>query len=245
MAGNVAAGAINQLLSGATAQSVTNPAAAEGGADTEPSSDVSWRGPQVLRHRGSALAAPDYEALALEASPGVAITRCLPATSADLLPAPGWVTLILVPRSLDPQPEPSYELRQEVAAYIAARAPAAIESGRISVIPPNYLLVGVSATVAAKQINQSGIVKTAITAALEQFFHPLYGGPDGHGWPFGRSVYLSDVAKLLEGVNGVDYVRLLELLVDLTPSGELVSVSPERLVAAGPMLIVMEGAPNA
>ena len=82
LAGNLAAGAINQLLSGASAQSVTNPAAAEGGADTELASDITWRGPQVLRHRGSALAAADYEALALEASPGVAITRCLPATSA-------------------------------------------------------------------------------------------------------------------------------------------------------------------
>ena len=244
LAGNVAAGAINQLLGGANAQSVTNPAAAEGGADTEAADDVSWRGPQVLRHRGSALAAADYEALALEASPGVAITRCLPATSANLRPAPGWVTLILVPHSLDPQPEPSYELRQEVAAYIAERAPAAIESGRISVIPPNYLLVGVSATVAAQQIDQSGIVKTAVVAALNQFFHPLLGGPDGRGWPFGRSVYLSDVAKLLESVDGVDYVQLLELLVNLIPSGDMVAVPPERLVAAGPMLIVMEGAPN-
>ncbi|HML13962.1 MAG TPA: putative baseplate assembly protein, partial [Xanthobacteraceae bacterium] len=244
MAGNVAAGEINQLLSGATAQGVTNPAAAEGGADTEPASDVSWRGPQVLRHRGSALAAADYEALALEASPGVAITRCLPATSADLRPAPGWVTLILVPRSLDPQPEPSYELKQEVAAYLAERAPAAIESGRISVIPPDYLLVGVSATVAAKQIDQSGLVKTAVVAALNQFFHPLTGGPDGRGWPFGRSVYLSDVARLMEGVDGVDYVRLLELMLDQIPAGEMVTVPPERLVAAGPMLIVMEGAPN-
>ena len=30
----------------------------------------------------------------------------------------------------------------------------------------------------------------------------------------------------------------------LIPSGDFVAVPPERLVAAGPMLIVMEGAPN-
>ena len=244
LAGNVAAGAINQLLSGAGAQSVTNSVAAEGGADTEALANVSWRGPQVLRHRGSALAAADYEALALEASPGVAITRCLPATSANLRPAPGWVTLILVPHSLDPQPRPSYELKQEVATYLAERAPAAIEAGRIELIPPNYLPIGVSATIAAKQIDQSGVVKTTASAALNRFFHPLYGGPDGRGWPFGRSVYLSDVARLLESVAGVDYVRRLELLLDLIPSGDFVAVPPERLVAAGPMLIVMEGAPN-
>lgn len=244
LTGNVAAGAINQLLGGAVAQSVTNPAAAEGGADTEPAVDVQWRGPQVLRHRGSALAAADYEALALEASPGVAITRCLPATTADLRPAPGWVTLILVPRSLDPQPLPSWELRQEVMTYIAGRAPSSIEPGRISVIPPNYLLVGVSATVAAMQISQSGDVKTGVVNALNQFFHPLYGGPDGRGWPFGRSVYLSDVAKVIEGVAGVDYARLLELIVNSVPVGNMVTVPSDRLVAAGTMLIEMEGAPN-
>jgi predicted phage baseplate assembly protein len=245
LAGNFAAGVINQVLGGAVAQSVTNPAAAEGGADTEAAEDISWRGPQVLRHRGSALAAADYEALALEASPGVAITRCLPATTDNLLPVPGWVTLILVPHSLEPQPKPSYELKQEVAAYIGLRAPSVIGSGRISVIPPNYLPVGVSASVAAQQIDQSGIVKTAVIAALNQFFHPLYGGPDGRGWPFGRDVYLSDVAKILEAVDGVDYVQQLELLLDLIPAGDQVTVPPERMVAAGPMLIVMEGAPNA
>jgi predicted phage baseplate assembly protein len=244
LAGNVAAGAINQLLGGATAQGVNNPAAAEGGADTEAAEDISWRGPQVLRHRGSALAAADYEALALEASPGVAITRCLPATSDNLRPAPGYVTLILVPHSLDPQPMPSYELKEEVASYLAQRAPSAMESGRIAVIPPNYLLVGVSATIAAQQIDQSGIVKTAVVAALNQFLHPLYGGPDGRGWPFGRSVYLSDVARCLESVAGIDHIRLLELLQNLIPSGPMITVPPDRLVAAGPMLIVMEGAPN-
>jgi hypothetical protein len=245
LAGNVVAGAINQLLGGAVAQGVVNPIAAEGGADTEAVDRVAWRGPEVLRHRGASLSAADYEALALEASPGVAIARCLPATSANLRPAPGYVTLILVPNSLDPQPTPSYELKQEVAAYLAARAPATIKTGRIAVIPPDYLPVGVSATVAARQIDQSGDVKAAVVSALNQFFHPLYGGPQGKGWPFGRSVHLSDVARLLEGIDGVDYVRQLELLLDLIPAGDQVLVPPTRMVAAGPMQIVMEGAPSA
>jgi hypothetical protein len=244
LAGNVAAGSITQLLGGATAKSVNNPSAAEGGADTEPAVNVSWRGPQVLRHRGAALAAADYEALALQASPGVAITRCLPATDANLRPAPGWVTLILVPRSLDPQPEPSYELKQEVMAYLQERAPSSIESGRISIIPPDYLAVGVSAQVTASQVDQSGSVKLAVVAALNQFFHPLYGGPDGRGWPFGRGVYLSDVATIVDGVAGVDHVSLLMLMLDEIPVGENVSVPPNRLIAAGTMQIVMEGAPN-
>ena len=98
---------------------------------------------------------------------------------------------------------------------------------------------------AARQIDQSGDVKAAVVTALNQFFHPLYGGPRGEGWPFGRSVHLSDVARLLEDIDGVDYVRQLELLLDLIPAGDQVSVPPTRIVAAGPMQIVMEGAPSA
>jgi hypothetical protein len=180
----------------------------------------------------------------LQASPGVAITRCLPATDANLRPAPGWVTLILVPRSLDPQPEPSYELKQEVMAYLQERAPSSIESGRISVIPPDYLPVGVSAQVTATQIDQSGSVKLLVVAALNLFFHPLYGGPDGRGWPFGRGVYLSDVATVVDGVAGVDHVTQLMLMIDEIPAGESVSVPPNQLIAAGTMQMVMEGAPN-
>ena len=91
------------------------------------------------------------------------------------------------------------------------------------------------------EADQSGVVKTAAVQALNQFFHPLYGGPDGRGWPFGRDVYLSDVARLLEGISGVDYVQRLELLIELIPAGDRVNVPPERMVAAGPMSIVMEG----
>ena len=86
--GNVQAGTITQLMSGVAATGVTNPVAAEFGADGEPPSGVAWRGPQVLRHRYRAISAADYEALAREASPGVALARALPATAANLRPAP-------------------------------------------------------------------------------------------------------------------------------------------------------------
>jgi hypothetical protein len=41
---------------------------------------------------------------------------------------------------------------------------------------------------------------------LEQYLHPLHGGEDGQGWPFGRSVYVSEIYELLDRLPGVDYV---------------------------------------
>jgi Baseplate J-like protein len=110
--GNVTAGAISQLLTGVLARSVTNPRAGEGGSDGETTAGVMTRGPNTFRHLERSLAAIDYESLAMEASPGVAAVRCLPTTGADGLPSLGWVEVIIVPRSQDPQPQPSYGLRQ-------------------------------------------------------------------------------------------------------------------------------------
>jgi len=238
--GNVPSGAINQLLGAAAfAKAVTNPAAADGGADGESPEMVKTRGPRRLRHHGSALAACDYEALACEASPGVAMARTLPATAPNGRPAPGWVTVTIVPQSLQPQPTPSFELRRRVHDYLIARAPATLAASRIAIIAPNYLPIGVSAVVIPQDAGEAGAVEDRVQAVLERFLHPLTGGPVGHGWPFGRDVYLSDVAAVLEAVPGVDYVERLDLLLDDVPVGERVRVPADRIVVAGPIRVEM------
>jgi hypothetical protein len=234
--GNVAAGAIAQLLGGIPYVSgVTNPRAAEGGADSETVAQIRQRGPQTLRHRERALAARDYESLAHEASPGVAVARALPATHPSGRPARGWVKVIIVPHSQEPRPQPSFGLRRQVQDFILARAPASLAG--IFVTGPRYLQVGVAAVVAPLDLTQAGPVGVAVRQALEAFFHPLTGGPNGRGWPFGRSVYLSDVAAMLEELPSVDYVQEFELLLDGLPQGEQVVVPPDRIVVAGPMRV--------
>jgi hypothetical protein len=241
VAGNVPSGKITQLLGIAPlVQSVTNPRAADGGATGEKLDDVFIRGPQVMRHQGRSLAARDYEALAREASPGVATVKALPATAPNLRPAAGWVTLIVVPQSADPQPQPTQELRREVHDFLAARAPATVCASHVSVIGPTYLPLGVRAFVSPIRAHDAGTVKTRALSALLTFLQPVTGGPEGRGWAFGRDVFLSDVARLLRAVEGVDYVRNLELLVGSVVVGERVPVPPDRIVAAGPLQVEME-----
>jgi len=221
------------MLSGAPTQSVFNPAPAMGGANGELLSGVMWRGPQVTRHRGRALSAADYEALAREASPGVALARALPATAPNLRPAPGWVTLIVVPQSTEPRPTPSYEFRKLVADYLAARAPLTVDAPRITVIGPTFHPVSVNAAVAPRVAGDASVVRDAVSAALAKFFHPLTGGPNGRGWELGRDVWISDVAALLESIPGVDYVQRLQISADGIPSGDTVRVPGDRIVVAG------------
>ena len=109
-------------------------------------------------------------------------------------------------------------------------------------IGPTYLPIGVAATVTPHHAGEASAVEDRVRATLESFLHPLTGGPEGHGWPFGRDVYLSDAAAMLEAVDGVDYVKELNLLLDDTPQGERVDVRPDRIVVVGTLRIEMEAA---
>lgn len=237
--GNVPSGAIKQLLGVVPGiQDVLNPRAAEGGADGEPASAVLDRGPRTVRHRGRAMAPADYETLAVQASPSVKMVRAIAGRSPSGQILAGWVTVLIVPGSLDAQPYPSFGLREQVRKYIEARAPADVAAlHRIHVTGPTYLPVGVAASITPVDPSQAGAVEKSVRAALERFLHPVLGGPGGTGWELGRDVYMSDVAAELERVPGVDYIESLDLVMGGVPQGESVRVADNEVVAAGPILL--------
>ncbi|MCL4870814.1 MAG: putative baseplate assembly protein [Anaerolineae bacterium] len=238
--GNVPTGAINQLLSGVVAEGVSNPRPAEGGAEGEPPEAARTRGPQLVRHRQQAVTLNDYEALAREASPAVAVARALPVTHASGRSEPGWVKLIIMPHSQEAQPQPSFGLRRQITAFLSLRTPAGL-SGQLFVTGPDYLPVGVEAVITPRDLSSGGQVLKVVTKTLADFLHPLLGGPDGQGWPFGRDVYLSDIAAVLERIPEVDYVSTLNLLLDGTPRGERVDVPSDRIVVAGDLRLMLAG----
>ena len=54
-------------------------------------------------------------------------------------------------------------------------------------------------------------MRAPLEAALAAFMHPLTGGPEGKGWPFGRNVYVSEIYDILDRQRGVDYVKRTEV----------------------------------
>jgi predicted phage baseplate assembly protein len=238
-AGNVGSNTITQMQGSVSGvQGASNPRPAEGGSDGETLSAYSLRAPFTLRTRGRALAASDYETMALEASSAVGAAHALPAHDTQGRPRPGWVTLHIIPRSGDAQPTPSFGLRDEVRRYITDRAPASVAGlNQVNVIGPNYMPVDVRVTVAPLDPSQAGDLELAVKTALEAFLHPLMGGPAGEGWPPGRSVYQSDVARALEGIKDLDYVEELALYKNGALQLEAVTVGPDQTVAAGQIRI--------
>ena len=75
--------------------------------------------------------------------------------------------------------------------------------------------------------------------ALVQFLHPLAGGPEGAGWRFGRDLYLSDLAALLESLKGVDYVDALAVGAYGTTAGNRLAVPLDRIIVAGTLIVTL------
>src|SRR5262249_54709207 len=141
---------------------------------------------------------------------------------------------VLIPDSDDPRPSPSFGLRESVRSYLESLASGDIAAaGQLNVTGPAYQSIDVDASLVAADPTFSGKVIIAARAALTQFLHPLRGGPDGQGWAPNRAVYLSDVARALRGVAGLDYVQELALLLDGVPQGDCAPVTSGKIAAAG------------
>ena len=66
------------------------------------------------------------------------------------------------------------------------------------------------------------VARVEIIKALKNFLHPLTGGADHSGWPFGRSVYVSEIYQLL------DASRLRRLGAGAEPGTDRSSASSSR-----------------
>lgn len=250
--GNVPANKIAALATAvAGIESVFNPTPAGGGSDKATTEEMLTIGPRHISHRDRAVSAEDFEELAFEASRQIAKVRCLRTTNLELsgagrpdpcdpeqrheaLEEPGFVSLIIVPNSDDAQPCPSLELRRTLKDYLRERAPSIVASGeRLVVRPPDYVAVGIQATIIVTSIEKAAEVETAARKAVEQFLHPVHGGPDGKGQEFGRPILKSDVFALLERITDIDRVENLLFLFRGQSDPERVEIGPNELLASG------------
>jgi hypothetical protein len=82
---------------------------------------------------------------------------------------------------------------------------------RLVVEPPTYQGVTVVAQVRARPRARRSAVEEAGIRALYRYYHPILGGPDGTGWPFGRPAHVGEVYAVLQRVEGVDYIEQARL----------------------------------
>jgi predicted phage baseplate assembly protein len=212
--GNVATGQVRVLKTSVPyVARVENRTPAVGGARAEDIEDAKLRGPLVLRSRGRAVTAEDFVELTKQVAPEIARVHCL---GAD-----GGVRVLLVPyvaadevgriRREDLIPLP--ESLSRISGYLDERR---LVGTRLVIEPPDYQWITAVISVRARPRFRAEKVRKEVLSAVYRLFDPLAGGPEGNGWPLGRSVQAHEVNAALARIPGVDMAE--ELSVQLFPA---------------------------
>jgi len=224
--------------------SVTNPGPAAGGTDAESMESAKMRAPRALGMRTRAVTADDFEHLALEASSEVARARCIPSGGGNGQgPQPGVVRLLLVPGvQVTDGPIPREQLllskaaSEEVRTYLDERR---LLGTRLEISAPKYVPVAVRVRIKGREGTDFARVASGIERGLYRYIHPLKGGADGKGWPFGRGISLSEVYAAIQAMGGFENIEEATLFPVDSETGEAgepaaqVTVSIDSLLCSG------------
>ena len=196
-----------------------NSTAASGGRSKESVDDTRIRTRAVFHKERAVLTKTDYENLARD-TPGLRVARAKLVANFNpkfhSLKLPGEVTLIVEaqppPRAAFPNATPTTPSQGFLATiknYVESRR---VVTSNVNVIGPEYVKVSVSGNVFLKKRVSESETRESINRALAQFFDPVSGGPvAGQGWPFGRSIFPSEISQQLVKVDGVDYVTKIAI----------------------------------
>ena len=230
--GNVAPGTVTAIKGKITGvKSVTNIRATADGADAETLDNARLRAPHDLRTRDRAVTAEDFAYLAgrtpdVAVHKAYALARRVPDDTAasGFAEKDGAVTLVVLPANDQATPQPSEAQLRAICEWLEPRR---LLTTELHVTGPRYTEIGaLSARLSVGPGHDLRSVAEAASAALTGFLHPLTGGADGTGWPFGEDIFHADLYARLLALPGVRRVSGLELhLKDETDTDPLADVT--------------------
>jgi hypothetical protein len=193
-----------------------------------------------LRHHDRAITIEDYEQLVLEdwnRSPEnndlkIARVKCLPQCNlsqfdADTF-AKGHISLVVVPENNNYTSDRE-NVDPNLFDFLDRRR---LLTTRLHIVQPQFVSITIEAGLVIQDGAQAETVKELAKAEVELFFAPLYSGKywQGQGWIFGRSIYISELYKLLDDLEGVDYVRDLQIKDINNNSKSAIELAANQLV---------------
>jgi len=248
--GNVGPGTLTVLKSSIPfVAKVVNREAAFGGRDAETLEHAKMRGPRQLRTRNRAVTAEDFEVMALEASSSVARAKCVQPGRENDGPPPGTVQLYLVP-SLEGVAKP-VPRQLEIDETLAAAVRSYLDERRLlgtalEIRTPPYVWVSAQVKIKVQNRLEAATVRQRVEDELYRFIHPLIGGSEGTGWPFGRDLYIADIYAVVHDMPGVEFISEAKLFPIEIATGKLgadtihVQVPDGGLIASYRHLVVVE-----
>jgi hypothetical protein len=174
-----------------------------------------------MAHMDCAVTAQDFERFALAClgerlGPGQPVrVLCVPsmdlsdpAASAAGRSDPPHVSVVVVPASERPDVQTS--LIDDVKTDLQPRC---LLGTRLHVVRPVYLHVAIGCKLVPKPGHSMQALAEEVGDELRRAFGSQLGeGPQGEGWPFGRSLHMSDLFEAIDAMPGVDYVEHLSVL---------------------------------
>lgn len=241
--GNVQQGAIHTLQNSiAFIDSVTNHSPASGGCDIGEIDEAIMRGPKRFTHRNRAVTAEDFEWLTREAHPNVAKVKCLPNINVKLEKELGALSIVILPKSGAGHGAHFQELKRTVEASLLAKTSAGVAfPGKVQVMEPALLEIGVQATIWVRNMDDVVPVERELLHRLNLFLDPIKGYTTGTGWEIGQHVHHSMFYALMKSVGPIVHIPQLALDVYKVENGERIEWNPDRIVQL-PHSIVVPGA---
>jgi uncharacterized phage protein gp47/JayE len=199
--GNVGPGTITvPVTSNASIAAVSNPFAAEGGAERETIDEAKISGPGRVITQARAVTLQDYELLST-AFPGVGKAKA----RVGLRGGYKVVQVFVVPEDAGtiPPPLPSAELKDNLRQELELRQPVNRMAG-VDVLDPSYVAIDIAVDVHVRADASASAVKAAVRTALEQLlaFDQV---------EFGGVIRVGDVYATLFPIPGISFVQLQRL----------------------------------
>jgi hypothetical protein len=112
---------------------------------------------------------------------------------------------------------PSVELLKQVQEYLDERR---LLSTVLVVSEPAYVWASVEAEVKIRRGASVEDTQRAVEDKLYRYIHPIQGGSDGAGWPFGRGLFASELFSQVQTVEDVEYVSDVRMFPVNPETGE-------------------------
>ena len=175
-----------------------------------------------LRQRYRAVTTVDYEQLIIEdwntssdSTLKIARVKCLSQRNLSEFDietvAKGNISLIVVPEQNIQENNNINNINNKYEKLLDFLNERKLLTTRLHIVEPLYVSVAITTEIVVEDGAKAEEIKENAENEVNLFFHPLHSGKywGGKGWPFARGIYLSELYKILDDLEGVDYIENL------------------------------------
>ena len=124
-------------------------------------------------------------------------------------------------------------LRDEVQFYLDERR---LLGTRMEIAMPEYVPTSLEVRIKGKPGTDFNQVAAKIEKGLYRYVHPVSGGNDGNGWPFGRGITLPEIYAAIQQIGDIDFIREARIFRVNSQTGEREEITSEMGIPANGIL---------